>query len=222
MDYHFFSMSHVCSLKSTIKSWRLIILITFKGGAGGNDPHFFLPLLNGDSLCFSVQGQPDFMFSLIKDKYVNLNAKFVLPTGDKSNTISNVSTLIGDLGLTLYNPVSGNTTAIKVSAQDQSVSIDDSKAIVKDMPVSVKLFRNFSVTISIDKDEEKNTLKDETAWVSINTELGFGLSVKFYKKHMDMILTDISALTKSAHGMIGMCLKFCTVPQDLIVWIQHV
>ena len=154
----------------TIKNWKLIILITLKSGAGKNDLHFFLPLLNGDSLCFSIKGQPDFMFSLIKDKYVNLNAKFVLPTGDKSNTISNVSTLIGDLGLTLYNLVSGNTTAIKVSAQVKSVSIDDSNAIVKDMPVSVKLLSNFSVTSSIDKDEEENTLKDETAWVSINTE----------------------------------------------------
>ena len=175
-----------------------------KGGAGGNDPHFFLPLLNGDNLCFSVQGQPDFMFSLIQDKYVNLNAKFVLPTGAKSNTISNFSTLIGDLGLTLYNPVSGNVTVIKVSAQDQSISIDDSKTIIKDMLVTIKLLSNFSVTISIDKHKEENTLKDETALVSINTELGFGLKVKFYKKHMDMILTEISTLTKSAHGMIGM------------------
>ena len=30
------------------------------------------------------------MFSLIKEKYVQLNAQFVLPASDESNTIANV------------------------------------------------------------------------------------------------------------------------------------
>ena len=34
-----------------------------------NDPHFFLPLANGDHLCFSIQGEPDLSFKLIDDKY---------------------------------------------------------------------------------------------------------------------------------------------------------
>jgi len=36
------------------------------GYTNGNDPHFFVPLSNGDNLCYSVQGEPDFMFSWIK------------------------------------------------------------------------------------------------------------------------------------------------------------
>ena len=69
--------------------WNIVISIV--PPATGNDPHFFIPLPNGDNLCYSVQGQPDFMFSLIKDKYVQLNAQFVLPASDESNTIANVS-----------------------------------------------------------------------------------------------------------------------------------
>ena len=64
------------------------------GGTTGNDPHFFMPLPNGDNLCYSVQGQADFMFSLIKDKYVQLNPQFVLPDSDESNIIANVSTFL--------------------------------------------------------------------------------------------------------------------------------
>jgi len=92
------------------------------GGTAGNDPHFFIPLPNGDNLCYSVQGQPDFMFSLIKDKYVQLNAQFVLPS-DTSNTIANVSTFLGNLGLLVRCPVSGESVAVKVIAQDHTIQI---------------------------------------------------------------------------------------------------
>ena len=54
----------------------------------GNDPHFLLPLPNGDQLCFSIQGQPNFAFSLISDKYIQLNGQFVLPALEESQTIS--------------------------------------------------------------------------------------------------------------------------------------
>ena len=54
----------------------------------GNDPHFLLPLLNGDQLCFSIQGQPNFAFSLISDKYIQLNGQLVLPASEQSHTIA--------------------------------------------------------------------------------------------------------------------------------------
>ena len=65
----------------------------------GNDPQFLLPLPNGDHMYFSIQGQPNFAFSLISDKYIKLNAQFVLPAIEEGHTISNVSTFIGDLDL---------------------------------------------------------------------------------------------------------------------------
>ena len=83
-----------------------------------NDLHFLLPLPNGDQLCFSIQGQPNFAFSLISDKYIQLNGQFVLPAPEENHTIANVSKFLGDLGLIIKNPASGDVTKIKVSAQD--------------------------------------------------------------------------------------------------------
>ena len=77
--------------------WNIVISVP----TTGNDPHFFIPLPNGDNLCYSVQVKPDLMFSLIKDKYVQFNAQFVLPASDENNTIANVSTFLGNLGLLL-------------------------------------------------------------------------------------------------------------------------
>ena len=147
----------------------------------GCDPHFYLPLANGDHLYFSIQGQPNFAFNLISDKYIQINAEFVLPAEDESNTIANVSTFIGDLGMVIRNKDTNKCVVIHVSAQDHSVLVDDSLAIVKDKPVFVDV-SNGKVAININADS-KNTIvkKDESAWLHIRTE-GFGVKVKFYKK----------------------------------------
>ena len=166
----------------------------------GNDPHFLLPLPNGDQLCFSIQGQPNFAFSLISDKYIQLNGQFVEPALEESHTISNVSTFLGDLGLVVTNPVTGNVTIIKVSAQDHSVTVEDSLTIIKDRPVMVEVSNK--VQITIDAKAEVNVLKDASTWLYVNTE-GFGIKVKFYKKHLNMFMTKTSGLTKRANGIIG-------------------
>ena len=166
----------------------------------GNDPHLLLPLFNGDYICFSIQGQPNFAFNLINDKYIKLNAQFVLPAEEESHTISNVSTFLGDLGLMVKNPETGNTTIIKVSAQDHSVLVDNSLTIVKNKPVTIQASNKVSITV--DSHVQANKLKDASAWLYINTK-DFGIKVRFYKKHLDMFLTKTSGLTKDADGIIG-------------------
>ena len=167
----------------------------------GNDPHFFLPLANGDHMCFSIQGEPDFAFNLINDKYIQLNGQFVLPAEEESHTISNVSTFIGSLGLLVTCPKTGETIAVKVSALDHSILVGDSLTIVKDKPVTVNISN--SITIDIGSKIPTSKLKDESAWLYINTNVGFGMKVRFYKKHVDLFLTKTHGLTKAAHGLIG-------------------
>ena len=152
-------------------------------------------------MCFSVQGEPDFAFNLISDKYIKLNGQFVLPAEDESHTIANVSTFLGDLALVIVNRDTNSTTVVKVSAVGHSVLAGNSlTAIVKDKPVTVTVFEK--VTINVDAHIQTNRLKDESAWLYINTD-GFGIKVRFYKKHLDMFLTKTNGLTKDAHGLIG-------------------
>ena len=70
-NFYFPKFGHTlqCIMCTIISNFKIIFL-QFRWHYTGNDPHFFMPLPNGDNLCYSVQGQPDFMFSLIKDKYV--------------------------------------------------------------------------------------------------------------------------------------------------------
>ena len=180
-----------------------IVLIGYDIGSDttvGCDPHFFLPLANGDHVCFSIQGQPDFAFNLIRDKYINLNGQFVLPADEESHTISNVSTFLGDLGLVITNQNTNSTAVIKVSAVDHSVLVGNSLTVVKDKPVTVSVFEE--VTTTVDTKAQTSRLKDESAWLYINAD-GFGVKVRFYKKHLDMFLTKTDGLTKRVHGLIG-------------------
>ena len=192
-----------------------------------NDPHFFVPLADGENLCFSVQGQPDFMFNLIKDRYVQLNAQFVLPAKDESHTISNVSTFLGNLGLLIRHSVTGNTTAIRVSGEDHTVTVGGSVTTVKDKPVIVQLSNTFTVDITIDVNQQVHTVKDESAWLYINTEFGFAVKVRFYKHHLDLFLTNTSGLSKDTHGLIGITMvtmhiasSYNLQPHKLFVFFQ--
>ena len=151
-------------------------------------------------MCFSIQGQPNFAFSLIRDEYIQLNGQFVLPAEEESHTIANVSTFLGDLGLLVKNPETGNTTVIKVSAQDHSVAVGGSLTIVKDRSVTVNVFN--TVSIKVDAKPHTGGLKDAITWLYINAE-GFGIKVRFYKKHLDMFLIKTNILTNEANGIIG-------------------
>ena len=175
----------------------------------GGDPHFFIPLPNGDNLCYSVQGQPDFMFSLINDKYVELNAQFVLPASDESNTIANVSTFLGDLGLHLKSPKSGKTLSAIMSAKDHSIKVGDEYIAMNKRPFTVMVSIDNNITVSAGTEE--HNLRDEIAWFRIITDIGFGIKVKFFKKHLDLMITNNEGLTNKADGLMGksICDRIC-------------
>ena len=171
------------------------------------DPHFILPLTNGDQLCFNIQGEPDFPFSLISDKYIQLNGVFVLPAEGESDSISHGASFLGMLGMVFRSPDTGKVNIIKVFAHDHSIVVGDSTlTVVNNKQVNLDI--TDTVMISIHDITLSNT-KDEFAWLSINTNLGFSFTVRFYKKHLDLFLTNTSGLSKQADGLIGKHFNIC-------------
>jgi len=74
-------------------------------------------------MCFIIQGQPDFIFNLINDRYIQLNGKFVLPDTKDNHMFSNVTTFLGSLGLTVADKQTGIITKIEISAEDRSIAV---------------------------------------------------------------------------------------------------
>ena len=64
---------------------------------------------------------------------------------------------------------------------------------------------DFTITTKIVYDEVQEIIRDETAWLYINTEFGFGMKIRFYKKHLDMMITNSDELTSGADGLMGKC-----------------
>ena len=61
-----------------------------------------------------------------------------------------------------------------------------------------------SVTVSSGS-EVPQKMREETSWMYINYDFGFGMKIKFYKKHLDMMITKQYRLTSEADGLIGNC-----------------
>ena len=143
------------------------------------------PLKNGNNLCFSVQGIPDFIFNLFSDSHLQLNAKFSLPEFEESQSLLNSSTFMQELGFTVKHPITSIHTNVKVSALDHSISVAGSLISVKNYPLIIKII-NSTVTTTVEA-TPVSTNPGETPWVKIITDVDFSLKLKFVKYHIDFV-----------------------------------
>ena len=97
------------------------------------------------------------------------------------------------------------TTKVRISALDHSIQIAGSLIIVKDHPIAIDIINN-TVTTTVET-ISANPNHDESAWVTVITDVGFSLKFKFVKKHLDYTVTDCHGLTPKAHGMQGIRLN---------------
>ena len=116
---------------------------------------------NGDNLCYSVQGIPEFIFNLFSDVNLHLNAKFCEPSAEESHSLVNSSTFIQQLGLIIKNPESSASTKVRISALDYSIQIAGSLIIVKDCSITINIVNN-TVTTTVET-VSANPNHDETA-----------------------------------------------------------
>ena len=81
--------------------------------------------------------------------------------------------------------------------------VDNGLTVVKNKPVKVKVSAAGDSEIHIDEEVELSKLVYSSSWLSVETDIVFGLQVIFHIKHLDILLTKTTGLTKYAHGLIG-------------------
>ena len=111
---------------------------------------------------------------------------------------------MGNIGLLPRSPISDKATIMKASAQDHSIHVDDEIIVVDDKPVTVMMYCDSSVNVTVGADV-KEKVKHETAWLYLNTELGFGMKIK---KHLGMMITRSDGLTDEVDRLIGISQMF--------------
>ena len=128
---------------------------------------------------------------------------FVSPAEDESVNISPGASFLGMLGIVLQSSVTATRKAniIRVFAQDRSVVVGESTTVTIANNEQVNL-NVTEVAISVSTVSSLDA-KDEFTWLKVYTQIGFSITIRFYKKHLDLFITDASGLTKEAHGLIG-------------------
>jgi len=65
----------------------------------------------------------------------------------------------------------------------------------------VKITSDLNITTTFD-DKVQENVKDENSWLYLNTELGIRMKIRFFKKHLNMVITKCDGLTDRAEGLI--------------------
>ena len=165
------------------------------GMTTGGDPHFSIKLMSGKNLCFSVQGEHGFVFNLMSNPLLQMNALFV-PDAVRSEV-----TWLGSLGIMIKNNLfkNSNITKMRFVADEKMVYVGD---VIKLNARSVEklTFSKGKLTIS----EVKKGREVSRPEITVNLEdLGLNFIVRYTKNHLDMIWNNIIEQPKESHGIIG-------------------
>ena len=161
----------------------------------GGDPHFSIILPNGQLLCFSVQGEHGFVFNLISNKIVHMNAKFI-PDSQRSEV-----TWIGSLGMVVRSKKANTTSKIRFEALNKMVYVDD-KVSLNAQSVKRLTFANGKLTVT----ESDPTVRKGGIHPQVEVDLqdvGIAFTVRFVKDHIDMVWNKVRKQPKVSHGIIG-------------------
>ena len=159
------------------------------------DPHFMVPLMSDDSLCYSIQGYPGLIFNLIYNEDFVINALFVDSVNDKKE-----ATWIGKLAIiprhankseaVIFDSV--NQVVQLVDQGDIKASVTDAISYDQDGKMSVKF------TPGIAKQEGNPTVH-----VKYDKPLA-SFDVTFYSNHLDVNWDLKYDSVPKIHGLMGM------------------
>jgi len=95
--------------------------VTVAPDSVGDDPHFSIALPSGKLFCYTVQGEHGFVFNLITNKKVQMNAMFV-PDSRREEV-----TWIGSVGIVVQNSQykQSNATYLRFETKGKKIYIGD-------------------------------------------------------------------------------------------------
>ena len=159
------------------------------------DPHFMVPLLSDDILCYSIQGYPGLAFNLISSDDFIINALFIDSIGDEKE-----ATWIGKLAV-IPRHVNRSEAVIFDSVKQEVVMVDQGhfRASVIDTILydkSSKMSIKFTPGIT-------NQAGNPTVHVTYDKPLA-SFDVTFYTNHLDVNWDLNYDSVPKIHGLMGM------------------
>ena len=157
----------------------------------GSDPHFSVLLPSGSLLCYTVQGQPNSFFNLIKNEHLAMNALFV----PDPNPQFKVTTWLGQIGIT----VKGVEKHIQLvfTAATSEVTVNK-KVSIPSSTVEKLSFRTGKLVMM-----ETKQIRHPKIYIEYD-DAGLHLSIVFVNDHhLDLIWHSTNKITGKSSGLVG-------------------
>ena len=160
------------------------------------DPHFTVPLLNGENLCYSVQGVPGVPFNLLSNRHLIINAFFI---NDPNQT-----TWVGTLAV-----MPQNTTATQIIILDsvsQSIKIKGEGTFKPQFLQYIGIDETGSIVVKTTYGLMKQKGHPTVEIHFINPMAIF--YVTFHHDHLDIDWKMQSDEIENSHGLLGMYIHY--------------
>ena len=160
----------------------------------GGDPHFSILLPTGQLLCFSIQGEHGFVFNLISNEMMQVNALFI------PDEVRSEVTWIGTLGVTVkgagYKAM--NDAKLLFVARERKVYLGD-KAILDARGIAKIQLAGGKLTL-VESERSGGLVEVDV----VLKDVGLEFSVRFVKgNHLDMVWKRVLKQSRISHGLIG-------------------
>jgi len=157
------------------------------------DPHFTVPLMSQQLLCYSIQGYPGLAFNLISNSHITINAMFIDSIQDNSE-----ATWIGKMAII---PRGGdeNCQTIILDSVNQEVIIEGQghfkAAVVQE--INIHGHNNISVKIGVVKQVGNPVVH------VVYTKPLASFDVTFHSNHLDVDWKIHDKMIQNSHGLMG-------------------
>ena len=157
------------------------------------DPHFIVPLLSKEILCYSIQGYPGLAFNLISNKNFVINAHFVDSNGD-----SNEATWIGKLAV-IPRDDKNKSNAIIFDSVNQEIIING-QGTFKAAAIDRIIFSKNGIKFITNKLNQLH--KNPIVHVTYEKSLA-SFDVTFYNNHLNVDWDIVYENISESYGLMG-------------------
>ena len=157
------------------------------------DPHFIVPLLSKEILCYSIQGYPGLAFNLISNKNFAINAHFVDSNGD-----NNEATWIGKLAV-IPRDDKNKSNAIIFDSVNQEILING-QGTFKAAAIDQITFSKNGIKFITNKLNQLH--KNPIVHVKYEKSLA-SFDVTFYDNHLNVDWDIVYENSSESYGLMG-------------------
>ena len=160
------------------------------------DPHFTIPLMENETLCYSIQGYAGLAFNLISNPHLTVNALFIDSVNDATE-----ATWIGKLAVIPQNMVKAQ--AIIFDSIKQVVYLPNQGSLKASVVRQIKIQESGHINIRFTKGLVAKQGPKYNLIRVLHEQLKAKFDVTFHTDHLDVDWKIQDKLILHSHGLMG-------------------